>query len=225
MLDEAVPTVFIGCGYRPGNESASQVSPGATTGGQTMAHEIAHNSGRQHAPCGSPANPDPNYPNADSSHSRAPALSADGRYVAFTSLATNLDPSDTNAFNDIYVHDRQTGTTSRVSLGPAGAATNGQSDLAGFSADGTYVVFKSTATNLMAGDALVFWDVFVHNRQTHTTARVSSNQYGVEANRDSNWPAISADGGHVAPESTATNLVSGDTNDGSDIFLYALASP
>jgi len=68
MLEENVPVGFTGCGYTPGDESAGQVAPaGSNAGGRAMAHEIAHNIGRQHAPCGGPARPDPNYPNADGS--------------------------------------------------------------------------------------------------------------------------------------------------------------
>jgi Tol biopolymer transport system component len=153
-------------------------------------------------------------------NSRSPAISADGRYVAYTSGATNLAANDTNAADDIFVYDRQTGATTRISNAPGAVPSNGYSDLAALSADGRYVVFKSTASNLVAGDNNGAWDIFVHDRQTGATTRVSVGPGGAQANSDSNTPALSADGRYAAFESSANNLVVGDTNNASDVFVH-----
>ncbi|MBI2899935.1 MAG: PD40 domain-containing protein [Planctomycetes bacterium] len=151
-----------------------------------------------------------------------PVLSSDGRYVAFHSWASNLVAGDTNADADVFVHDRQTGATTRVSVSSAGAeAAGGPSYGPSISADGRYVAFDSTATNLVAGDTNGYADVFVHDRQTGETVRISLGQGGAEsAGGDSIFASLSPDGRYVAFESTATNLVAGDGNGKSDIFVY-----
>jgi Tol biopolymer transport system component len=157
------------------------------------------------------------------SDSWSPAISADGCYVAFHSRANNMVPGDTNNAWDIFVHDRATGATSRVSVSSAGAQSNGLSRSASISADGRYVAFSSTAANLVPGDTNGLDDIFVHDRATGETARVSVSSDGAQAtgfSQGSFWPAISADGRHVAFSSTATNLVPGDTNDVTDIFVH-----
>src|SRR5206468_11535137 len=98
-----------------------------------------------------------------------PALSADGRFVAFQSDATNLVAGDTNGATDVFVHDRQTGTTERVSVASDGTQGNGPSAGPALSADGGLVAFHGTATNLVAGDANGAYDVFVHDRAVSTT--------------------------------------------------------
>ena len=95
--------------------------------------------------------------------SGGPAISADGRFVAFNSDATNLVPGDTNGRTDVFVHDRQTGTTERVSADSAGV---GGGSGAALSADGRFVAFASYATNLVAGDTNRVVDVFVHDRRS-----------------------------------------------------------
>jgi hypothetical protein len=151
------------------------------------------------------------------------AISGTGRFVAFTSDATNLVAGDTNAAADVFVRDRDTdvdGTfdevaavsTTRVSVDSAGAQSNDESFYAAISADGRYVAFGSAATNLVADDTNGFPDVFVRDRQTATTARVSLDSAGVQGNAGSFATAISADGRYVAFQSFATNLVVGDTN-------------
>jgi Tol biopolymer transport system component len=157
------------------------------------------------------------------SHSRAPALSADGRFVAYTSSANNLAPGDTNAADDIFVYDQQTGATTRISNAPGGLPANGFSDLAALSADGRYVLFKSTANNLVPGDTNGAWDIFLHDRQAGTTARVSVGPGGAQANSDSNFPALSGAGRYAAFQSSASNLVAGDTNAASDVFVHDAA--
>src|SRR5437660_5099931 len=149
-----------------------------------------------------------------------PGLSADGRFVAFVSFATNLVAGDTNGATDVFVHDRQTGTTERVSVASDG--TQGNAASAGFalSADGRFVAFHSTATNLVAGDTNGATDVFVHDRQTGTTERVSVDSDGTQGNGPSAGAALSADGGLVAFHGTATNLVAGDANGAYDVFVH-----
>src|SRR5947207_7980736 len=149
-----------------------------------------------------------------------PALSADGRFVAFVSFATNLVASDTNGATDVFVHDRQTGTTERVSVASDGTEGNAASAGATLSADGRFVAFHSAATDLVAGDTNGTTDVFVHDRQTGITERVSVASDGTEGNKASSYPALSADGRFVAFDSDATNLVAGDTNGTTDVFVH-----
>ena len=146
-------------------------------------------------------------------------LSADGRYVAFASLAFNLVRGDTNRQADIFVRDRATRRTTRVSVRSNGRQANGGSALPAISADGRYVAFRSVATNLVAGDTNGHADVFVHDRQTGRTRRVSVTPDGGQANGPSDAPALSADGNLVAFDSAASNLVASDTNAHRDVFV------
>jgi Tol biopolymer transport system component len=148
-----------------------------------------------------------------------PAISGDGRLVAYTSDVTNLVAGDTNAGRDVFVHNRSTGTTTRVSVASDGTQANGGSSAPAISADGRLVAFVSDASNLVVGDNNGTGDVFVHNRSTGTTTRVSVASDGTQANGRSRPPAISADGRLVAFSSDASNLVAGDTNEVSDIFV------
>ena len=152
--------------------------------------------------------------------SDAPAISADGRFVAFASQANNLVVGDGNEERDIFVYDRQTGTTSRVSLNQQGGDPNGSSNSPTISADGRFVAFHSNASNLVVGDGNGFPDVFVHDRQTSETSRVSLNLLGGDTNESSVDSAISANGRFVAFTSRANNLVVGDGNEKRDIFVY-----
>ncbi|HWP31446.1 MAG TPA: hypothetical protein VNK96_06970 [Fimbriimonadales bacterium] len=149
-----------------------------------------------------------------------PSLSGDGRYVAFTSYAPNLVSGDTNNVGDVFVHDRNTGQTTRVSVSSSGEQGNGISWLSSISADGRYVAFTSYASNLVSGDTNGFSDVFVHDRQTGQTTRVSVSSSGEQGNEGSFLPSISADGRYVAFSSLASNLVSGDTNGKEDVFIH-----
>ena len=149
----------------------------------------------------------------------APFVSADGRFVAFTSEATNFVP-DTNFAFDVFVRDRQAGETTRVSVSSAGVEGNGSSSGGPISADGRFVAFASGSTNLVAGDTNDAYDVFVHDRLAGVTERVSLSSTGEQADRSSSPESISADGRFVAFVSDATNLVPGDTNARSDIFVH-----
>lgn len=153
--------------------------------------------------------------------SNTPCLSADGRVVAFHSQADNLAPDDTNAAVDIFVHDLVSGDTTRVSIATGGAEGDGGSYLAGLSADGRYVTFASEASNLAPDDLNEAMDVFVHDRQTGHTTRVSVSDDGAEGNAASDAPCISANGYYVAFASEAGNLAPGDDNGAQDIFLVA----
>ena len=173
---------------------------------------------------------------AEDGASFSPSISADGRFVAFASEATNLVPADTNGVRDIFVHDNQTGTTERVSVGPGGIQSDNQSNGPGFrggtafgpsiSADGRYVAFDSIATNLVTGDTNTCSfdggpsfpdagecpDIFVRDRTLDVTTRVSVSSAGAQSNDASTDPAISFDGRSVAFFTAASNLVAGDTN-------------
>jgi Tol biopolymer transport system component len=151
--------------------------------------------------------------------SYVPSLSADGRYVTFYSTATNLVTGDTTGNTDIFIRDRQTGTTTRISKSSAGVEGNGNSFPSSISADGRYVTFESGATNLVAGDTNGMRDIFVRDRNTGTTTLVSRSSAGVVGNDNSYNPIISANGKYAAFYSGATNLVSGDTNAKTDIFV------
>ncbi len=148
------------------------------------------------------------------------SISADGRYIAFMSYATNLAAGDTNGMEDVFVHDVQTGMTTRVSVDSNGAQGNSSSYESSISADGRYIAFASYATNLVAGDTNGVWDVFVHDMQTGMTTRVSVDSNGAQGDSSSNDPSISADGRYIAFFSNATNLVTDDTNGWYDIFMH-----
>jgi Tol biopolymer transport system component len=114
------------------------------------------------------------------------------------------------------------GTTERVSVSSGGAQGNNGSDSPAISLGGRFVAFQSRATNLVPGDTNNLVDVFVHDRQTGTTRRVSVSTGGAQGNNESRSPAISADGRFVAFDSPSSNLVSGDTNGVEDIFVRTL---
>jgi len=147
-------------------------------------------------------------------------MSSDGRFIAFASKATNLVANDTNQWTDIFVRDRLLGTTERVSVDSAGNEGNVDADFPSISADGRFVCFESRSTNLVTGDGNHVPDIFVHDRSTGTTERVSVDSSGGESNGSSHFPAISSDGRWVVFTSIATNLVSGDTNLNSDVFVH-----
>jgi Tol biopolymer transport system component len=155
--------------------------------------------------------------NADS---YAPSVSADGRVIAFHSIASNLVEGDTNGQRDVFVHDRETNLTTRASISSTGVQGNGASGYPSISADGRYVAFHSAASNLVEGDTNGYTDAFVHDRVTRQTTRVSVNSGGAQAIMGhSEYPSISGDGRYVAFHSDATNLVDGDTNFTHDIFV------
>jgi Tol biopolymer transport system component/putative cell wall-binding protein len=159
------------------------------------------------------------------------SVSGDGRYVAFQSAADNLVAGDANLAEDIFVRDRQTGTTVLVSVASNGTQGNGPSTFPRISADGAWVAFTSAADNLVADDTNGVPDVFLHEMATGATTRISVASDGTEGDDESGYPYVCADGSVVAFSSFAANLVPGDTNydsaagiDGEDIFVWVRAS-
>jgi Tol biopolymer transport system component len=151
-----------------------------------------------------------------------PSISADGQYVAYESWASNLVSGDTNGKCDIFVYDRLTRQTTRVSIASDGKEGNGDSYIPSISADGNYVAFLSNASNLVSGDTNDKSDIFVHDMQTGKTTRVSIASDGTQGNSITGEPSISANGRYVVFYSFASNLVSGDTNGYIDIFVHDL---
>jgi Tol biopolymer transport system component len=158
-----------------------------------------------------------------------PSLSADGRYVAFNSQASDLVPGDGNGSGDVFVRDLRTGTTVRASVDIDGGDSNGNSGAPSISADGRYVAFDSEASDLVPGDGNSFKDVFVRDLRAGTTVRASVDLDGGDPNFDSSGgpPSISADGRYVAFASIASDLVPGDGTFGfstDDIFVRDLTA-
>src|SRR5439155_1595412 len=161
---------------------------------------------------------------------RGLSISADARFVAFASVASNLVPDDTNLCGvcgflcgpgscpDIFVRDRLNGVTERVSVASDG--TRGSGSLPSISANGRLVAFESFASNLVSGDTNNSDDVFVHDRLTGATERVSVASDATQGNGGSGGASISADGRFVAFRSNASNLSSGDTDGGEDVFVH-----
>jgi Tol biopolymer transport system component len=147
-------------------------------------------------------------------------VSADGRFVAFASDATNLVANDSFGARDIFVRDLDAGTTERVSLGLASAEANNHSFAPAISGDGRYVAFASFASNIVANDLNDESDIFVYDRTAGTVERVSVASDGTESNEESVTPSISADGRYVTFTALASNLVASDTNNDRDVFLH-----
>jgi hypothetical protein len=154
------------------------------------------------------------------SFSDGPALSADGRFVAFSSGATNFAPAgtDTNQNQDVFVRDRLTGTTELISVGLDGKAAEGTDP--SISTDGRFVTFTSFGDTLVPGDDNFASDIFVRDRRNGTTERVSVDSNGNQVSQGSFTSAISADGRFVAFNSFSGNLVAGDKNDSVDVFVH-----
>lgn len=151
------------------------------------------------------------------SGSGGPSVSADGRFVAFESDASNLVGGDTNGFIDIFVKDMQTGSVARASVDSSGGQANGNCSYPSISGDGRYVVFASEASNLVVNDTNGAADIFIHDLQTGITSGVST-----AGNAGSSDADISLDGRFVVFASGASNLVGGDTNGRTDVFAYSV---
>lgn len=152
--------------------------------------------------------------------SRHPSLSADGRWVAFESEATDLVSGDGNGVSDIFLHDGRTHRTRRVSLSSSGGEANGRSYGATLSGNGRFLAFVSEASNLVEGDGNGAADVFLHDTRTGHSRRISVASSGSEAGGASGSPAISADGRWVAFVSAAANLADDDRNGSADVFVH-----
>lgn len=148
------------------------------------------------------------------------SISADGRYVVFDSIASNLVDNDNNSTWDIFLRDRLNETTIRLSQSAPDADSDGASIDPVISDDGTVVVFSSSATNLVDDDRNQVADIFRVDLMSGNLTRVSVNGEQEEANNDSDAPDVSADGRFIVYESNATNLTNDDTNRATDIYLY-----
>ncbi len=166
-------------------------------------------------------------------------MSGNGRFVAFTSNATNVVPGDTNGFFDVFVEDTCIGapagctlSTTRASLTNDGSQATGDSHVASISEDGRVVAFTSEATNLVAGDTSPFPKIFLRDTCagvtsgcTPSTTRLSVALDGTAANNQCFNGAVSGDGAYVAFTSLASNLGPGDTNQAFDIFVARTGLP
>ncbi|MBD2154195.1 putative Ig domain-containing protein [Leptolyngbya sp. FACHB-16] len=155
-----------------------------------------------------------------STYSRWPRLSDDGRYISYFSTATNIVPNDTNNQGDIFVLDRQTGETTRVSVASNGTQNTGQVSPAEMSGDGRYVVFSSSDGTLVSGDTNGAIDIFLHDRVIGETSRISMGTQGEQANGNSRLPSISKDGRYITFVSNATNLVAGSSTSLGNVYTY-----
>jgi len=162
--------------------------------------------------------------NQGNNSSFSPTISADGRFVAFYSSASNLTAGDTNGYADVFLHDRVNKTTTKISLATNGTQGNGFSYKSSISADGKFVVFESYASNLISGDTNGYADIFLHDRVNKTTTKISLDSNGNQGNGPSLAPKISGDGKFVAFHSYASNLISSDSNGQPDIFLRDLVN-
>ena len=153
-----------------------------------------------------------------SGQSFGPDASGDGRYVAFTSGANDLVAGDTNSF-DVFVRDITLDVTTRVSVIAHGGEYSQLSSHASISGDGRYVAFHSFDDLIVPGDTNLSWDVFIRDRQTATTHRVSVSAAGAQGNGNSHYPNLSDDGALVGYLSWAPNLLAGDTNSTHDVFV------
>lgn len=166
------------------------------------------------APDGSPAN-GPSY---------QPDMSNDGRFVVFTSEASNLVAGDTNGRADVFARDLATGRTELVSRSSTGGPVNGRSSQPAVSGDGRIVTFESAGTNLVAKDTNGVADVFVRDRATAKTERISVSTSGGQQDKAvpvpfTMIPDLSRDGRYVVFESDATKLTAADGNGRTDVFL------
>lgn len=152
-----------------------------------------------------------------------PSISSDGTKVAFFTLASNLGPTDSNGFFDVYLRDVTNNTVSRMSLDSGGGDSNGHSGFPSISGDGSVVAFASLATDLVAGDTNGVFDVF--SRTGEVTTRTSLSTAGGEANVDSDLPAISQNGRYIAFRSAATNLITKDALADDDIVIRDQTTP
>lgn len=154
--------------------------------------------------------------------STEPSISGDGRYVVFSSPADDLVAGDMNSQTDIFLRDRQTGTTTRINLGPANVESDGESSSPVISDDGTTVAFRSFATTLISPAASGNAHIFVRDLTTGTNSLASKSTAGAEADFDCNFPDLSSDGRYVVFESLASNLdpIDTDSEFRSDIFLH-----
>jgi Tol biopolymer transport system component len=153
--------------------------------------------------------------------SSAPAISGDGRFVAFQSAATNLIARDFNRLSDIFVRDIALATTERVSIGVDGAQPSVASTSPAISGDGRFVTFTAVDGNLVEGDTNQYRDLFVRDRVDGITQLVSANNDGQPAGDHSSAASVSHDGRVIAFASIAPDIAGGDPGVRQDIFVRA----
>ncbi len=215
--DSNIPSISADGRYVAFSSSASELVPGDTNDASDIfVHDVQTGETTRVSTDGSG--------NEGNDRSFTPSISDDARYVTFYSYASNLVSDDTNDASDIFVHDVQTGETTRVSTDGSGDEANGRSEagIGSISADGRYVTFSSTASNLVSGDGNEAHDIFVKDLQTSETKRVSTDSSGNQVAGMSVTPSISDDGRYVAFSSYAWDLVPGDTNNSWDVFVKDL---
>jgi Tol biopolymer transport system component len=154
----------------------------------------------------------------------SPSISADGRFVAFASRAVDLVAGDDNNSEDVFVHDRLTGATVRVSVSSDGEPGNDDSYRPAISPDGRFVAFQSDAANLTPGDTNGATDVFLHDLDAGRTTRVSVGSGNGQANGASFAATLSAAGRVIVFHSDADNLVPDDSNRERDVFVHDRAT-
>jgi hypothetical protein len=152
-----------------------------------------------------------------------PAITADGRWVAFDSSSDKVVAGDANGKRDVFLRDRRTGETRLISAGPGGAGANGASSAPAMSADGRYVAFQTQATNLGSGTQNATDDVYLYDRTTSKLTRLSTSLAGNDGAAISKDPQVSNDGSTVVFTSDANDLVAGDTGQ-QDVFAWNVAS-
>lgn len=152
------------------------------------------------------------------------SISRDGALVAFQSDASNLVPNDLPLTDDIFLLDRAHGTFRAVNRTPGGALSNGASRLPRLSQDGQWLVFQSDSTDLVPGDTNGAVDVFAHSLIGQVTFRISQTAQGTAPAGVSDLGFPSSDGRFIVYRSTASDIVSGDTNALADVFLHDVLS-
>lgn len=157
---------------------------------------------------------------AGANHSGSSVVSADGRYVAFTSLAPNLVANDANGFvSDVFLYDFVTDELKMISMGYDGSATNGNAQGLAISADGRFVAYGSSASNVVINDTNNVEDIFVYERETEQTIRASVSSTGRHVYANAYLPFISSDGRYVLFTTYADNLIDDDTNAEADVYM------
>ncbi|MEM6673698.1 MAG: hypothetical protein AAF726_12705 [Planctomycetota bacterium] len=152
------------------------------------------------------------------------AVTEDGRFIAFTSSASNLVPGDTNGATDVFLRDRDLGTTVRCSVGDSGQQGDGNCEMVAVSEDGRFVAYGSRSSNLVPGDSNGTLDVFLWDATTGTSALVSRAPGGSPGNGESTWPSVDGTGGRVVFQSLASDLVASDANNQRDCFVYDVST-
>jgi Tol biopolymer transport system component len=153
------------------------------------------------------------------------SVSANGRWVAFSSRASDLVLGDTNQVEDVFLRDMDAGNTLRISQSSDGGPANEESGVPMLSTDGRFLLFESAASNLVAGtDTNRQTDVFLWDRETGVTARISNATNGVAANGPSSAILLSEDGSRVLFRSVATDLVATGDSIPSDLFVWSRSS-